>query len=300
MHPSRRDSIYREAANAALFGLIVNVSLGIVKLVAGILGHSFALIADSVNSLGDSAASVIVLGALRVAQRPADSDHPYGHSRAEAVGASTVSLLIIIAALVVGWQALPRITLVHEIPPAWTLWVAGINVIIKEGLFRYNVRVGKRTKSSAIVASAWDHRMDALCSFAALVGLGIVRWGGQDLVWADETAALVIVVVILVSGVHLYVNSASELMDPQADVDFVESIRAAALCVDGVRDVEKLWVRKMGLEYFVDVHIQVDPALSVREGHEIGHKVKDSLLSSFTLLRGVLVHLEPFGEFDTQ
>ena len=296
----RRDSLYREATNAALFGLVVNVSLGIVKLSAGILGHSFALIADSVNSLGDSAASVIVLGFLRVAQKPADSDHPYGHSRAEAVGASTVSLLIIIAALIVGWQALSRITLAHEIPPAWTLWVAGMNVVIKEGLFRYSVRVGKRTKSSAIVANAWDHRVDALCSFAVLVGLGIVRWGGQDLIWADETAALVIVVVILVSGFRLYANSASELMDPQADVDFVEHIRASARCVDGVRDVEKLWVRKMGLEYFVDVHIQVDPALSVREGHEIGHEVKDSLLNSFILLRGVLVHLEPFEESGTQ
>lgn len=291
----QRDSTYREATNAALFGLIVNVLLGTAKLFAGIFGHSFALIADSVNSLGDSAASVIVIGSLRVAQKPADSDHPYGHSRAEAVGASTVSLLIIIAALIVGWQALSRMTLAHQIPPAWTLWVAAVNVIIKEGLFRYNVRVGKRIKSSAIVANAWDHRVDALCSFAVLVGLGIVRWGGQDLIWADESAALVIVVVILVSGFRLYANSASELMDPQADADFVERIRESARCVDGVLDVEKLWVRKMGLEYFVDVHIQVDPALSVREGHEIGHKVKDSLLNSFTLLRGVLVHLEPFG-----
>lgn len=296
MHPSRRDSVYREATNASLFGLIVNILLGITKLLAGIFGHSFALIADSVNSIGDSAASVIVLGSLRVAQKPPDSDHPYGHSRAEAVGASSVSLLIIIAALIVAWQALSRMALDHEIPPAWTLWVAGVNVIIKEGLFRYNVRVGERTKSSAIIANAWDHRSDALCSFAALVGLGIVRWGGQDLIWADEVAALVIVVVILISGIRLYTNSASELMDPQADADFVESIRASALCVDGVSDVEKLWVRKMGLEYSVDVHIQVDPAMSVREGHEIGHKVKDSLLRDFTLLRGVLVHLEPFGE----
>jgi cation diffusion facilitator family transporter len=295
----QRDRIYREASNAALLGLIVNVSLGIGKLFAGILGHSFALIADSINSLGDSAASVIVLGSLRVAQKPADSHHPYGHSRAEAVGASTVALLIIIAALIVGWQALSRITLAHEIPPAWTLWVAGMNVILKEGLFRYSARVGKRTKSSAILANAWDHRADALCSFAVLVGLGIVRWGGHDLIWADEVAALVIVVIILVSGFRLYANSASELMDPQADVDIVERIRASAQCVDGVCDIEKLWVRKTGLEYFVDVHIQVDPALSVREGHEIGHKVKDSLLNDFTLLRDVLVHLEPFGEFDT-
>ena len=295
----QRDSISREPTNAALLGLFVNVSLGIVKLFAGILGRSFALIADSVNSLGDSAASVIVLASLRVAQKPEDSQHPYGHSRAEAVGASTVSLLIIIAALIVGWQALSRITLAHEIPPAWTLWVAGMNVIIKEGLFRYNLRVGKRTKSSAIIANAWDHRADALCSFAVLVGLGVVRWGGQDLIWADETAALVIVIVILVSGFRLYANSASELMDPQAAVDIVERIRASARRVDGVCDVEKLWVRKTGLEYFVDVHIQVDPALSVREGHEIGHKVKDALLNDFNLLRGVLVHLEPFGEFDT-
>ena len=120
-----------------------------------------------------------------------------------------MALLVIIAALIVGWQALSRMTLAHQIPTAWTLWVAAVNVIIKEGLFRYNVRVGKRIKSSAIVANAWDHRVDALCSFAVLVGLGIVRWGGQDLIWADESAALVIVVVILVSGFRLYATSAS-------------------------------------------------------------------------------------------
>ena len=294
------DSIYREATNAALFGLVVNVSLGIIKLFAGIVGHSFALIADSVNSLGDSAASVVVLGALRVAQKPPDSDHPYGHSRAEAVGASTVSLLIIVAAVSVGWQAVTRITLPHDIPPVWTLWIAGANVIIKEGLYRYNVRLGKRTKSIAILANAWDHRVDALCSFAVLVGLGIVYWGGQDFIWADETAALVIVVIILVSGIHLYIQSASELMDPQADADIVEQIRASAQCVDGVLDVEKLWVRKMGLEYFVDVHIQVDPELTVHEGHEIGHDVKDSLMKNFGRLRGVLVHLEPFDGIDAR
>lgn len=286
--------VYRSASRAAWLGLGINLSLGALKLAGGIAGQSFALISDAVNSLGDSLASIVVLVGLWYAQQPPDEEHPYGHTRAEGVAASNVALLIMISALLVGWEAVSRLTGAQEIPAVWTLWIAAGNVLIKEILFRYKSRVGRRTGSAAILANAWDHRSDALCSLAVLVGLGIVRWGGPDYAWADEAAALVVVAAILWSGAKLFRSSTSELLDPQADPELISRIRRAATEVPGVRAVEKLWVRKTGLEYLADIHIQVDAGMTVDEGHRIGHHVKDRLVEQFVSLRDVLVHLEPY------
>ena len=285
--------LYRAATSASLLGLAVNLSLGVVKLAGGIVGNSFALLSDAINSLGDSLSSIVVLYALGVAQQPADREHPYGHTRAEAIAGSNVAMLIIISALFVAWNALGRFSSQHAPPPVWTLWIAGANVVIKETLYRYKVRVGKRIKSTAIIANAWDHRSDALCSLAVLIGLAIVRFGGSELMWVDKATALVVVAFIVVSAARLLRYSASELMDVQADDAFVREIRQAAARVDGVCDVEKLWVRKSGLEYLVDIHIEVDGQMSVADGHGIGHRVKDRLVGDFPAVRDVLVHLEP-------
>jgi cation diffusion facilitator family transporter len=293
LNPSVK-SIYRSAIKAALLGLIINLILGIVKLVGGFLGHSFALISDAVNSLGDVFTSLVVVIALRVAQRPPDAEHPYGHTRAEAIAGANVALLIVVSAVLVGWEAMGRIGTAHELPPFWTLWIAGANVLIKEVLYWYKLRVGRRTQSSALIANAWDHRSDAFCSLAVLIGLGIVRWGGTAWGGADEVAAMVVAAAIVWTGVRLFRRSASELMDVQASPDFVAQVREVAAGVAGVMDVEKLWVRKSGLEYFVDIHIGVDSELSVSAGHRIGHAVKDELCGRLPMVRDVLVHLEPF------
>ena len=290
----RVQALYLEVSRAAWLGLFVNLALGLAKLIGGIVGNSFALIADAVNSWGDVVATLVVLYSLRVAQRPADAEHPYGHTRAEGIAAATVSLLIIGSALVVGWEALQRIAMQHPIPPVWTLWIAGANVVIKEGLYRYKLAVGRRTGSTAIIANAWDHRSDALCALAVLLGLGAIRWGGPAWIWADEVASLVVVLAILWHGWHLFRQSASELMDAQADPAFVLSIRRIAETVPDVLAIEKLWVRKSGLEYFVDIHIQVASTMTVAAGHTVGHRVKDRLIAECPALRDVLVHLEPY------
>ncbi len=286
--------LYQQAIRASALGLAVNLALGAIKLFAGIAGHSFALLTDAVNSLGDSLTSVVVLIGLHVAQRPADAEHPYGHTRAEAIAASNVALLIILSALFLGWEALHRFARIHEVPHVWTLWVAGSNVVIKEALYQYKRRVAVRTGSMALVANAWDHRSDALCSLAVLTGLTVVRWGGSGLNWADEAAALFVVVAIVWNGLILFRRSASELMDPQADRKLLQRVRESALTVPGVQNVETLWVRKSGLEYFVDIHVEVDGEMTVSEGHQIGHDVKDRLLAQYRPIRDVLVHLEPF------
>jgi cation diffusion facilitator family transporter len=286
-------SLYRDASRAAWIGLAINFVLGIAKLIGGVLGSSFALISDAVNSLGDTFTSLVVVFAPRYAQRPADKEHPYGHTRAEAIAASNLALLIVLSALYVGWEAITRIHLRHAAPPIWTLWLAATNVLIKETLYQYKLRIGRRTGSAAIVANAWDHRSDALCSLAVLAGLSVVRWGGPDYVWADEVAALFVVAAIVYSGVKLFRGSVSELLDPQADADLLSRIRDVAVKVPGVHAVEKLWVRKSGLEYLADIHLEVNGQLTVEEGHRIGHAVKDRLQQEFDSLRHVLVHIEP-------
>jgi cation diffusion facilitator family transporter len=287
---------YKEATRAALLGLAINFALGVTKLTAGLVAHSFALLADAVNSLGDVCTSSVILFALWYAQKPANPRHPYGHMRIEAIAGSNVAVLIMVSALGIGWQALIHFTVQHELPPVWTFWVAAGNAAIKESLYWYKIRVGKRTGSSALIANAWDHRSDALCALAVMAGLGIVRWGGPDWIWADEMAALVVVAVILTMALKLFRQGALELMDVQADDELVSRIRQEAQAVPGVRAVEKLWVRKSGLEYFADMHVEVDGQLTVSEGHRIGHLVKDRVLVAFPALRDVLVHLEPASQ----
>ena len=285
--------IYATATRAAVLGLVVNLALGVTKLTAGLIGNSFALVADSVNSLGDVFVSAVVIAALRLARKPPDSDHPYGHSRAEAVAASNVALLIMLSALLIAWVAARRIHFVHALPPVWTLWIAGANVVIKEALYRYKIAVGRRTGSVALLANAWDHRADALSSLAVLVGVAVVRWGGPGLMWADEGAALVVAGMILWSATKLFRRSAHELLDAQADPELLQAVEETAAAVPEVRGVETLWLRKSGLEYFADIHIEVDPGLTVADGHAIGHRVKDRILARFERIRDVLVHLEP-------
>ena len=291
-------SVYREASRAAALGLVVNAALAVTKLFAGLAGNSFALLADAVNSIGDMFTSCVVVFALRFSQKPPDREHPYGHSRAEAIAGSNIALLVIVSAVLVGWEAMRRIHLSHAVPPAWTLWIAGPNVVIKEVLYRYKVSVGRRTGSAVLIANAWDHRSDALCSLAVFLGLAVVRWGGASFIWADEAAAMVVVAAILWSAARLFRQGAHELLDAQADETLVSAVEQAATSVPEVRRVETLLMRKSGLEYFADIHIEVDPELTVAEGHAIGHRVKDRILQGFENVRDVLVHLEPYGGAD--
>lgn len=287
------DALYRSATRTAAAGLAINLTLGVVKLVGGIVGQSFALVSDAVNSIGDSLGSGVVLFALRVAQRPPDPDHPYGHTRAEAVAGISVAWLIAFSAMTVGWEAVSHMFDRHTAPAGWTLWIAAANVVLKEVLYRVNKSIGERIGSQSLVANAWDHRSDALCSLAVVIGIAAVRWGGERFMWADEVAALVVVAAIFWSAFHLLRTSAVELMDQQADEATVDAIRKQALMVTGVRAVEKLRVRRSGMECFADIHIEVDPQLTVERGHKIGHDVKERLIKEVTSLRDVLVHLEP-------
>jgi cation diffusion facilitator family transporter len=286
-------ALYRRAINAAWTGLVIDVVLAAVKLAAGIVGHSIALIADAVNSIGDGLTSAMIIYGLRVAQRPADEEHPYGHSRAEAVAALTVSVLIAASAVALGLEAVRHIGTRHPVPPAWTLWIAAGNAVVKESIYRYKRRVAGQVGSEALAAGAWDHRSDALCSVAVLVGLAVVRYGGQTLIWADEVAALVVVGFILVASVKLFRRNASVLMDEQSASHVIDSIRRIAEETPHVVRVEQIRARRSGIEVLVDIHVEVDGSMTVSEGHRIGHDVKQRLVDGVTPVADVLVHVEP-------
>jgi len=286
-------SFYRKAKTAAWAGLAVNLLLALVKLIAGIVGHSIALIADAVNSLGDGLTSGVVIYALGVAQRPPDSEHPYGHSRAESIAALSVAVLIGASALGIVIEILRSLGTTHAVPPVWTLWIAAGNAIVKESMYQYNRRVAACTGSQALVAGAWDHRSDALCSAAVLVGLALVRYGGESLNWADKAAAIVVVGFILLASLKLFRRNASQLMDQQAQDEIVAAIRRVAEQTPGVVRVEQIRARRSGLEVFVDIHIEVLSSLTVMEGHGIGHDVKARLIENLTPVSEVLVHVEP-------
>jgi cation diffusion facilitator family transporter len=258
---------------AALTGLMVNVVLVVVKLLAGILGHSYALVADAVESSTDLFSSLIVWGGLRLTTRPPDEEYPYGYGKAETIAASVVALMLLGAALGIAAAAVHEIVTPHHAPEPFTLVVLALVVVAKEFLSRRVLQVGHETGSAAVQADAWHHRSDALTSAAAFVGIAVAIWGGKGWESADDWAALVAAVIIALNGVLMLRTTTRDLMDRMPEGPLTGEIAAAATSVEGVRAIEKLMVRRLGLEYFVELHVQADPSLPLRDAHILSGKV---------------------------
>lgn len=275
-------------------GLLTNACLVIVKLFSGIVGHSNALIADAVESSADIFSSLIVWMGLSIAARPADEDHPYGHGKAEPLAAAVVSLMLLGAATGIVIIAIRDIMTPHRLPSPFTLFVAAGVIVVKEILYRRVSRVGREVGGTAIVADAWHHRSDAISSVAAFIGISIALMGGRGWEAADDWAALVAAGVVAVNGVRTLKPAISGLMDEAPDRSVKERVLHAAAEVDGVRSVENLNVRGSGLGFYVDVHVKMDPTLSLEDAHEIAAKVKYAILGLVPSVVGVLVHMEPY------
>jgi len=280
------------AQKLALTGLLVNLALAAVKLVTGIVGHSNALIADAVESVADIVGSAVIWGGLHIAAKPADQDHPYGHGKAEALAALIVAMIVFGAGVEIAAQAIGELVTPSRIPAAFTLWVLVAVVIVKEVMFRVVRRAGRELGSGGLHTDAWHHRSDAITSAAAFIGIS------ASLVWqvprADAAAALAASVIIMFNGVRLFRVPVQELMD-KVPADIVADARAAAGRVEGVIDVEKTAARKSGMRYWIDMHVRVDPEMSVREAHALSHRVKDKLRAEMPSVADVLVHIEPAG-----
>jgi cation diffusion facilitator family transporter len=290
------ESVYDQTRRAAIVGLVVTLGLGVAKLIGGWLGHSLALLSDSVHSLGDALSSASILVALWWAERPADREHPYGHTRIETIAASNVALLLVISGCWVAWEAIRTWKEPGPTPQWYTLIIALVSAGCNEGVFRYSLSVARSTGSKAIEVAAWDQRLDVFGSLIVLLSLTVTVWYGSDWHVIDRVAALGVAGIVLWAGGHMFWSSLQDLMDRQADPELLERVRRLAREVPGVRGIEKLYVRKSGLEHFVDIHVEVDANASVREGHQTAHAVKSRLVSDVTTIKDVLVHIEPSSD----
>lgn len=290
-------SLAREnAARAVQFSLLsvtVNTLLALGKGLAGVMGNSQALVADAVESLLDVFSGLVVLYGLRVAARPADANHPYGHGKAEPLSGAFVALALIGGAAMVAAASAEQLTRPQVSPEPYTLVVLVGVILLKEGLFRLIARRGDKLQSTALIGDAWHHRSDALTSAAAFVGIGVALVGGDSFAAADDWAALFACVIIAFNGLRLLRPALHELMDRAPDGAILEHVRRVAEEVPGVDSVETCVMRKTGFELLVDLHVEVDGNMPVREGHRIAHEVKDAIKQAMPQVLDVLVHVEP-------
>ncbi len=292
-----RNEVARQARRSVSVGLVVNGGLALIKGTAGVLGGSQALVADAVESVSDVLGSIVVWAGLRVAISPPTRNHPYGKGKAEAIAAAIISALLFVAALAIGVSAIRGMAQAHDPPEPYTLIVLGVVIFIKEGLFRYSLRVSRETNSLAVQADAWHHRSDAITSLAAFVGIAIAVAGGPRWAVADNWAALVAAGVMCFNAYQLARPAMGELTDETPSSELVEEIRRIAYRIKGVKGTHRCWVRKLGFDYFVDLDILVDGSLTVREGHDLAHEVNDAIVAAMPFVRKVMVHVEPEDEF---
>lgn len=289
---SQEELRYREARTVTLVGSAVDLLLGVVKIVVGVVAHSQALVADGVHSLSDLATDFMVLFAAKHGSRGADADHPYGHARFETAMTVALGLALIVVAIGIAYDAAYRLFHPGELlTPGWmALVVAGISIVSKEAIYHYTMRAARRLRSNLLRANAWHSRSDAISSVIVVIGVAGAMAG---LDYLDEVAAAGVAFMIAKIGWDLAWHAIRELVDTALDAERVEAIRATILGVSGVRDLHFLRTRRMGGDALVDVHIQVDPHVSVSEGHQISEMVRHRLVDEVDEVSDVLVHIDP-------
>ena len=278
----------------AQLGMVINALLAIAKLLAGILGHSYALVADAIESTSDVLASLIVYGGLRLATRSATEEYPFGFARAEQVAAAVVGVMLIGAGIGISIEAVREIRTPHHAPAPFTLVVLVLVIAIKEVLFRYVRRASGELESRAIAADAWHHRSDAITSAAAFVGISIALIKGPGWEAADDYAALVASGILLINGISIIRPAIGDLMDRAPSADLIGRVTAIAEQVPDVKLVEKVMIRKAGVGYFVDLHVQASPSMSLQDAHILSGKVKSAIRDAEPHVLGALIHMEPF------
>lgn len=300
MNKTKKNKIISDLAeqgiHTTIIGIITSILLAAIKAIAGIVGNSYALIADAIESASDVLTSIIVLTGLRIARRPADETHPYGHGKAEPFAGIVVAAALFIAAIVIIIQSLHEIITPHHAPAPFTLIVLVAVVITKEFLFRFIIKVGNSVDSIAVKNDAWHHRSDAITSGAAFIGIAIALIGGPGYEQADDYAALCASAIIIFNAYRLFKPALFEIMDTAPSPEVIKNVIAASLTVDGVVAIDKCYARKMGFQYYIDMHVIVDGNITVHNGHEISHQVKDKLVESFQNISDVLIHIEPATE----
>jgi cation diffusion facilitator family transporter len=288
----------------ALIGLLTNVGLALIKLVAGLAGHSYALVADAVESMADILGSAVIWSGLKIGAIPPDRDHPYGHGKAESLAGLVVAMLVVGAGVGIIIKSIDEILTPHHTPAAFTLAVLVLVVIVKEGLARRVAHNARRAGSTAGSVDASHHRADAITSAAAFVGIAVALFGERlfgptkalgpgGWAAADDWAALLAGFIILYNAWRMGKLPLQELMDKEP-VEVIEPARKVAEAVAGVRGIEKVRARKSGPRAFLEMHVQVDPDLPVRDAHVIGGKVRSTVKEVIPEVADVFIHVEPY------
>lgn len=284
---------HKKATNTAWMSLVTNLLFALSKSIVGFFGNSYALIADAIESVGDVFASALVLVGFHYTKRPPDENHPYGHGKAEPLITFVVVGLLVASAVVIVLQSIENIQTPHKAPETYTLWFLGIIILAKELSFRFVNKRSNETKSTSLKADAWHHRSDAITSICAFVGISIAVYKGDDWAQADDWAAMIAALFILYNAYHIFRPALGEIMDEHVYDDFILLIRDEAKQIPEIIQTEKCFIRKSGMRFWVDIHIQVDSELTVFEGHEIAHRYKDLLIKKHPEIENVLVHVEP-------
>lgn len=291
-------SNFEEAIKTTWFSILGNALFAIAKGITGIFGNSYALIADAIESTTDVFSSIFVLLGLKYANRPPDANHPYGHGKAEPLVTFAIVGFLVASATVIAYQSIEHIRTPHEVPEPYTLIVLAIIVVIKEFFYRVVSKKSDETKSTALKADAWHHRSDAITSLMAFIGISIALFMGKGYETADDWAALLASGFILYNAYNILRPALGEVMDEHMYDEMIEIIRSMAEKVPGVKETEKCLVRKAGMTFHVDLHVAVNAGITVKEGHDIAHMVKNKLLSELPEIADVLIHIEPFEELN--
>jgi cation diffusion facilitator family transporter len=283
----------RGGVRATIQAILASAVLASAKVAAGLAGNSYALVADGVESVLDIFSSLVVLGSLRLSTVPQSERFPWGVGKVEPLGALVVATVLLVAAVGIASQAIHEIVTPHAAPEPFTLLVLVAVIVTKEVLFRRLFAQGADIGSRALQTDAWHHRADAITSAAAFVGISVALFFGEGWESADDWAALLACGVIAFNGVRLFRTALVEILDVAAPPEVEAEIRSLAAAVRGVAGIDKVRVRRSGLAFLVDIHVEVDGDLSVRRGHEIAHDVKGALLESRLPVLDALVHMEP-------
>ena len=285
----------KAALKTTLTGIIVSLALAIIKALGGIFGNSYALIADAIESTTDIITSSLLYIGLTWSSKPADKEHPYGHGKAEALIALGIALALVIAAVIIGIESVHNIRTPHDSPKAFTLLILGGVILTKELLYRYVIKTGNEINSGAVKADAFHHRSDAITSGAAFIGITIGLCGGPGYEVADDWAALLAGLIIIINAYLIARPAIGELLDEELEPHLNEQVKKLAAEVAGVEFIEKCYIRKMGLKSHADMHVWVNKNLTVAQGHTIAHAVQDHIQEQLPQFAIINIHIEPSG-----
>ena len=273
--------------------MLVSGALAVIKIVAGVSGHSTAVVADGLESAADVIASGFVLFGLTVAAKPADENHPYGHGRVETLTGLLIGLVLMLGGALISWNSIRLVGQPREAMQPFVLWPLAISIAAKTGLATLKFRYGRKLQSDALTADAWNDATDTISAFAALIAVALTLRNSVRFAEADRYGGFAVGLIVISAGIRVVRETTMQLMDTMPAPRLIDQIRQAAFGVPGVRGVEKCFARKTGFKYHVDLHLEVDPDMTVRRSHQLAHEVQLHIRERLDWVADVLVHVEP-------